>query len=153
MLFNIFSTGNHKESSLLIKDALLLLVAWIAFIQTRNWLRWRAFHKWAVQNRCGDTPALPNKLPGGIERLFIFFTNLKGISIWQISLAKAPTNNDDPRSRFPRRRDPRTGPYHGPPHIPHPLALQLQHDHDLGPRKYPSHSRHQVSRFRPRALS
>jgi len=51
----------------------------IAFIQARNWLRWRALNKWGEQYGCGAPPVVKNKLPGGIERFSILFTGLKGI--------------------------------------------------------------------------
>jgi hypothetical protein len=65
-------------ASIYIKEALLLFVAWIVFIQTRNWLRWMALRKWGEKHGCGEAPAVPNKLPGGLERYGLFFKGLKG---------------------------------------------------------------------------
>jgi hypothetical protein len=64
---------------LYVKEIALLLVGWIAFVQIRNWFRWRAVKKWGAQRGCGDLPAVKNKLPGGLERYSILFTGLKSI--------------------------------------------------------------------------
>jgi hypothetical protein len=56
-----------------IKEALLLLVAWVVFVQIRYWYRWRVFNKWGQQNGCEECRVVPNKLPWGIERFFILF--------------------------------------------------------------------------------
>lgn len=60
-------------------QAVFVSAAIIAFIQARNWLRWRALNKWGEQYGCGAAPEVKNKLPGGIERYSILFTGLKGM--------------------------------------------------------------------------
>jgi hypothetical protein len=59
---------------LYVKEVLLLLSAWAAFIQIRYWYRWRVFRKQSLQNGLGEPPIVPNKLPWGIER-FAFLVN------------------------------------------------------------------------------
>jgi hypothetical protein len=59
---------------LYVKEVLLLLSAWAAFIQIRYRYRWRVFRKQSLQNGLGEPPVVPNKLPWGIER-FAFLVN------------------------------------------------------------------------------
>lgn len=56
---------------LFVREAILLLVAWAVFIQVRFWYRWTVFKRWSRQNGCEEVPAVPNKLPWGLERYAI----------------------------------------------------------------------------------
>jgi hypothetical protein len=60
------------------KEILLAFTAWVVFVQVRSWLRWRALKKWGAEQGCKDAPALPNKLPGGIERYGLVIDFLLG---------------------------------------------------------------------------
>lgn len=55
----------------------ILFVLWAVFVQIRNWLLWRALKRWGDQYGCKSAPAVPNKLPGGVERLYLLFTGIK----------------------------------------------------------------------------
>ncbi len=60
-----------------IKDAAILFVAWIVFIQIREWARWRSLKRFGDANGCGDLPVVSNKLPGGLDRAIKVFTTSK----------------------------------------------------------------------------
>lgn len=63
---------------LYVKEILLALTGWIIFVQVRYWLRWRALKKWGAAQGCKDAIALPNILPGGIERYGLVIDLLLG---------------------------------------------------------------------------
>lgn len=64
---------------LYLKEVLLLLTAWIVYGKVKNWLAERRLKKWGEENGCADPPEVPNKLPGGIERLWFLVTGMKGM--------------------------------------------------------------------------
>lgn len=64
---------------LYLKEVLLLLTAWIVYGKVKNWLAERRLKKWGEENGCADPPEVPNKLPGGIERLWFLVTGMKGL--------------------------------------------------------------------------
>lgn len=53
---------------LFMREALLLFVAWVVFVQVRYWYRWRVLKEWSRQNGCEEAPVVPNRLPWGLER-------------------------------------------------------------------------------------
>jgi hypothetical protein len=65
-------------AKLFLKEVALIFVVWVVYKQVRNWLRWRALKKFGDDHGCGAALALPNKLPGGLERLWFLFTGAKG---------------------------------------------------------------------------
>ncbi|TVY38159.1 Cytochrome P450 [Lachnellula subtilissima] len=69
-------------------QVVFISAAIIAFIQARNWFRWRALNKWGEQYGCGALPVVKNKLPGGIERYAILFTGLKGMDFLEDIIRK-----------------------------------------------------------------
>jgi len=58
--------------------AFVLFVLFVVYKQTRYWLRWRALAQWGSEQGAVLAPAVPNILPGGVERYKIMFTGLKG---------------------------------------------------------------------------
>jgi hypothetical protein len=62
-----------------ITGAGVFFVLWVVYKQVNNWFEWRALNKWGDQYGCVEPPAVPNKLPGGLERYSILFTGLKGM--------------------------------------------------------------------------
>lgn len=58
-----------------IKDAIILFVFWAVFIQIKDRTRWRALKRFGNENGCGDMPTVPNKLPGGVDRMIKMLTN------------------------------------------------------------------------------
>ncbi|KAG0647858.1 Cytochrome P450-CM2 [Hyphodiscus hymeniophilus] len=64
---------------LFLKEAALLFIFWAIYKQFQNWLRWRALKQFGAKYGCGAAPAIPNKLPGGLERYAILFTGFKGM--------------------------------------------------------------------------
>ena len=69
---------------LYVREAILLLVAWVVFIQVRFWYRWTVFKRWSRQNGCEEVPVVPNKLPWGLER-YAILVNGKFASKFPIS--------------------------------------------------------------------
>jgi len=63
---------------LFLREILLSFGAWIAYSKLRTWLDDRRLKKWGEENGCGDTPTVPNKLPWGLERLWVLLTGMKG---------------------------------------------------------------------------
>ena len=60
-----------------IIDAVLLFIVWVVSIQIKHWARWHALKKFGDENGCGNMPTVPNKLPGGLERVVKGLTNGK----------------------------------------------------------------------------
>ena len=82
--------------SYLLKELALLLLGWVIFVQTRNWLHWRGVKKLGDANACEDPPALPNKLPGGIERYSLVLFGYGGsshISPCYLEIVRLPTSS------------------------------------------------------------
>jgi hypothetical protein len=60
-----------------IREAVLLFVFWVVFVQIKHWARWRALKNFGDENGCGDMPTVLNKLPGGLDRAIKMLTNGK----------------------------------------------------------------------------
>jgi hypothetical protein len=60
-----------------IPGAVLLFFGWLVVVQIKNWARWRSLKKFSDANGCGDMVAVPNKLPGGLDRVVMAFINGK----------------------------------------------------------------------------
>jgi len=54
-----------------IAEAALLFLGWIVVVQIKNWARWRSLKRLGDANGCGAVTTLPNKLPGGLDRLIV----------------------------------------------------------------------------------
>jgi hypothetical protein len=63
-----------------INNAILLFVFWVVLIQIKHLARWRALKKFGDENDCGDIPTVPNRLPGGLDRVVKVLTNGKAKS-------------------------------------------------------------------------
>jgi hypothetical protein len=60
-----------------ISGAALLFLGWLAVVQIKNWAHWRSLKRFGDANGCGDVVVVPNKLPGGLDRVFMTFMNGK----------------------------------------------------------------------------
>lgn len=60
-----------------LKSIALFIVSWLVYSNIKVYLKFRALRKWGNQHGCAALPAQVNKLPWGVERIWVFLTSLK----------------------------------------------------------------------------